>query len=146
MSGIDNYTADGLEGFKLLDKLINSVHASPKRKEHLENLKKASLLTSGCMWLSSKATAPPAVVSLHSAMKKYQTSQKIVGMNTVKPALTVKIYSSVLATFTICGSPVSENEKEEQFYDLQCAVTYILKWMRDILRAAHTRQTKVQAL
>ena len=32
MSGIDNYTADGLEGFKLLDKLIDSVHASPKRK------------------------------------------------------------------------------------------------------------------
>ena len=44
MSGTDNYTADGLEGFKLLDKLIDSVHASPKRKEHLRNLKKASLL------------------------------------------------------------------------------------------------------
>ena len=44
MSGIDNYTADGLEGFKLLDKLIGSVHALPERKAHLRNLKKASLL------------------------------------------------------------------------------------------------------
>ena len=44
MSGIDNYTADGLEGFKLLDKVIDSVHTSPERKAHLRNLKKASLL------------------------------------------------------------------------------------------------------
>ena len=89
------------------------------------------------MSLSSKATAPPTVVSLHSAMEKYHTSQKIVGTNTMR-----------LDDFhaTICDSTVSENEKEEQFYDLQCAATYILEWMRHILRAAHTHQTKVQAL
>ena len=64
------------------------------------------------------------------------------------PVLIVKIYSSVLMTFlaTICDSTVSENEQEEQFYDLQCAATYILEWMRHFLRAARTHQKKVQAL
>ena len=152
MSGIDNYTADGLEGFKLLGKLIGSVHALPERKAHFRNLKKASLLyLKGDFWSH--------VVKLQSNCSTH--CRQFAPSNEKVPDLTENCghernetcpdcenIFQCLDDFhaTICDSTVSENEKEEKFYDLQCATTYILEWMRHILRAAHTHQTKVQAL
>ena len=42
----------------------------------------------------------------------------------------------------ICKSVQDRGVKEEHLYDLEVAVMYITEWMRHILRAAHTQDTK----
>ena len=44
LTGIDNYTADGIEGFRLLDALLEKINDTAENKERLRSSKKAALV------------------------------------------------------------------------------------------------------
>ena len=147
ITGLDNYTGDGLEGFRILNGLVDKLEVNVDEKKRLR-----SSVMSALAYLKgsyrSHVTKRVSTCPTHCCM--FALSNPL-----DRELMTVcdhdhddirndceNVFKCLDQVNEMICKSVQDGVKEEHLCDVEVAVMYITEWMRHILRAAHTQDTK----
>ena len=148
ITGLDNYTGDGLEGFRILEGVLDKIGLNNEEKKPLEHSLSLAVAYLKGLFRShvskEESTCPshcrkfarvnPVDKDLISECD-HQHNEVCKDCENVFQCLD-DFYNYVVAEVK------DETTKEELFYDVRVAAMYIMEWMRHILQGAHTQDTK----
>ena len=151
LSGIDNYTAGGYEGFQTIEILEKLSLANDIKQVFKSSLKNAPMYLKGNYRLhvqNQESLCPThcRIFALSNPkVKETKSSCKHDHSETCDDCQNV--FFSLQSIIDLIKENVQDAiMKEELLYEAKVAISYILEWMRHIIRGVHTQETKVNVL
>ena len=149
LHGVDNYTADGLEGFDTLEKVLDTLDCSKVEKEKLQKLLKSGVLyLKGDFKVHVKEESTCSTYCIKFALRntEIQTQYFREACGHEHKDVCTDCYNLFLCLEElkqmIDSSNLSNESKNELYYGYAVASASILEWMRHILRGLQTQKTK----
>ena len=149
LHGVDNYTADGLEGFDTLHKVLDTLDCNKVEKEKLQKLLKSGVLyLKGDFKVHVKEESTCSTHCIKFALSNTKIKAKYFreACGHEHKDVCTDCYNLFLCLEElkqmIDSSNLSNKSKNELYYDYAVASASILEWMRHILRGVQTQKTK----
>ena len=152
LTGVDNYTADGYEGFQTMEKILEQLPLAKDTKQVFKSsLKDVLMYLKGNYRLhvqnqeSLCSTHCRTFALSNPKIKEARTSCKHDHSEICEDCQ--NLFFCLQSIPELIEDNVKDPViKEEHHYEAEVASTYILEWMRHIIRGVHTQETKVNAL
>ena len=153
LHGVDNYTADGLEAFDTLSKVLEKTGGSKAEIDQIKkSLKAAVTYLKGDFKVHIKEESTCPTHCRKFALSNWETRSEFFREQCKHHHNEVcqdcENIFSCLSTIKemIDNATLSSEIKDELAYDFSIAYTYILEWINHILRGTHTQSTKEKIL
>ena len=152
LSGTDNYTADGYEGFQTTEIILEKFSLANGINQVIKSfLKNALMYLKGNYQLhvpNQESLCPTHCRTFalsNPKVKKTKSSCKHDHSETLDDCKNV--FFSLQSIIDLIDENVQDDVmKKELLYEAKVATSYILEWMKHIIHGVHTQETKVNVL